>query len=225
MPAAPVHFSENERLASLNALDLLDSAAEVEFDELVKAAALVCETPISLISLIDSNRQWFKANVGLEGTTETHRDSAFCAHAINDIVALQVPDATRDARFADNPLVLGAPGIRFYAGIPLQLSNGSVIGTLCVIDRRPRQLSATQLRILGHLARSAVSAMESRRERRLADMAEGSIRAFESRWRHVFENLQDGFLLGEVVRDGAGNVADWRYVDVNASWSRMVGVP
>ena len=224
MPAAPIPADETERLASLNALDLLDSSAEAQFDELVKAAALVCDAPISLISLIDSDRQWFKANVGLEGSAETTRESAFCAHAILDTAPLEVSDASTDPRFADNPLVLGDPNIRFYAGFPLRLSNGSTIGSLCVIDRRPRKLSARQKEILGHLAKSAISAMESRRERRIADIAAGSVHAFESRWRYVFENLHDGFILGEAVRDEKGEASDWRYVDVNEAWGRMVSV-
>ncbi len=224
MPSAPFPLDENERLASLRALDLLDSDAEREFDELVKAAALVCDAPISLISLIDADRQWFKANTGLETTRETARESAFCAHAILGDAPLEVADASRDARFADNPLVLGDPGIRFYAGFPLRLGNGANVGTLCVIDRKPRVLSAHQCRILQHLANSAVSAMESRRDRRIADLAAGNAKALEERWRFVFEHLDDGFILGEVVRDAEGRAVDWRYVDINAAWSNMVGV-
>jgi signal transduction histidine kinase/PAS domain-containing protein len=224
MSAAALPLNENQRLASLAALDLLDTSAEAEFDELVKAAALVCDMPVSLISLIDKDRQWFKANVGLEATAETPRESAFCAHAILGESPLEICDALADRRFADNPLVLGDPGIRFYAGFPLQLSDGSTIGTLCVIDRRPRELSSRQREILGHLARSVVSAMESRRQRRIADRAAGSRGAFESRWRNVFDHLHDGFILGEAVCDADERAVDWRYIDVNASWAEMVGV-
>lgn len=130
MPAAQIPADEIKRLASLNTLDLLDSGAETEFDELVKAAALVCDAPISLISLIDENRQWFKANVGMEVITEIPRELAFCSHAILDAVPTEVTDTSVDPRFATNPLVSGYPGIRFYAGFPLQLSNGSTIGAL-----------------------------------------------------------------------------------------------
>lgn len=202
----------------------MDSGAETEFDELVKAAALVCDAPISLISLIDENRQWFKANIGMEVMTEIPRELAFCAHAILDALPTEVTDASVDPRFATNPLVSGYPGIRFYAGFPLRLSNGSTIGTLCVIDRRPRELLPSQRAILGHLARSVVGAIESRRDRRAADTAAGSMQAFESRWRQVFENLHDGFILGEVVHDARGVASDWRYVDVNQSWAKLVGV-
>jgi diguanylate cyclase (GGDEF)-like protein/PAS domain S-box-containing protein len=141
----------------------LDSAAEAEFDALVNAAALVCGVPISLVSLVDTRRQWFKANVGLPGVTETPRESAFCAHAILGDDILEVADATQDPRFDDNPLVTGSPDIRFYAGAPLRLSTGESVGTLCVIDRVPRRLTATQRQVLSHLALAAAKALESRK--------------------------------------------------------------
>ena len=152
MSAAKFPTNEAERLRSLNALGVLDSAPEREFDALVQAAALVCGVPISLISLIDADRQWFKANVGLPGVTETPRELAFCAHAILDDGIFEVPDATLDPRFADNPLVTNTPDFRFYAGATLRLSDGTHAGTLCVIDRQPRQLNAQQREVLSHLA-------------------------------------------------------------------------
>ena len=124
MSAAQIPSNEAERLRSLNELGVLDSGPEREFDALVQAAALVCGVPISLISLIDVDRQWFKANTGMPGFTETPRDLAFCAHAILQDGIFEVPDATLDPRFADNDLVTGAPDIRFYAGAPLRLSDG-----------------------------------------------------------------------------------------------------
>ena len=163
MPEALLPDNEAERLRSLTALNVLDSPAEREFDALVHAAALICGVPISLISLIDSERQWFKANVGLPGVTETPRELAFCAHAIRDDGILEVQDATLDARFSDNALVTGNPDIRFYAGATLRLSDGSRVGTLCVIDRQPRQLDATQRELLRLLAAAAVQALEGRR--------------------------------------------------------------
>lgn len=162
MPAAPLHPQEAARLAALEALDVLDSAPQAEFDALVKAASLVCQTPISLISLVDDHRQWFKANVGLPGVSETPREMAFCAHAILDDEVLVVPDASQDARFIDNPLVTGQPEIRFYAGAPLRLRNGHQVGTLCVIDRRAREINSSQLDILRCLAVAAANALESR---------------------------------------------------------------
>jgi signal transduction histidine kinase len=157
---------EAARLASLRELLILDSEPESEFDNLVRAAALVCDTPISLVSLVDSDRQWFKARFGLEGVQETARDLAFCAHTIQQPTTLEVSDATQDARFRDNALVTQAPGIRFYAGVPLELSSGFRVGTLCVIDRRPRELTAKQREILEHLAKAAALALERRRDSR-----------------------------------------------------------
>ncbi|WP_176256751.1 PAS domain S-box protein [Derxia lacustris] len=164
MQAAPLRDDETASLGSLHALDVLDSAPEAEFDALVRAAALACQVPISLISLIDAGRQWFKANLGLPGVRETSRDLAFCAHAVLGDELFEVPDARLDARFAGNPLVTGAPHIRFYAGMPLRLADGSRIGTLCVIDRAPRQLDATQRELLRCLARAAALALAARRE-------------------------------------------------------------
>jgi len=160
------HDPESIRLGSLRDLGILDSPAEAEFDALVQAASLVCGTPISLISLVDETRQWFKANTGLPGVTETPREHAFCAHAILGEDVMEVPDATDDARFAENPLVTGAPNIRFYAGAPIRLRNGSAIGTLCVIDRQARRMDAHQLEILRCLARTAGYAIEDWRARR-----------------------------------------------------------
>lgn len=162
MYPVPLLTNERARLASLADLGVLDSAAEPEFDALVKAAALICGTPISLVSLVDRNRQWFKANIGLPGVTETPRDVAFCAHAINGDRLFEIPDATVDLRFADNPLVTAGPGIRFYAGAPLRLSTGAQVGTLCVIDRKPRLLTDVQREALSCLAEAAVKALEGR---------------------------------------------------------------
>ena len=135
-------LNELQRLEALIALDVLDTEPEPEFDALVKAAAAICNTSISLVSLIDIDRQWFKANHGLPGSNQTPRDNAFCTHAILQDGVFEVPDARRDTHFFDNPLVIGDPGIRFYAGAPQRLSSGHAIGMLCVIDREPRQLSA-----------------------------------------------------------------------------------
>lgn len=167
MPAARLPDDESERLAALRALGVLDTPPEPELDALVRAAAAICGTPISLVSLVDADRQWFKANRGLEGVEETPRELAFCAHALLEETLLEVEDATRDARFADNALVTGAPDIRFYAGMPLALADGARIGTLCVIDRVPRRLDDRQREALAALAEAAVRIMEGRqRDRR-----------------------------------------------------------
>ena len=155
--------NEQSRLASLRALDVLDSGPEDEFTALVRAAAYVAGTPMSLLSLVDANREWFKASIGLPGITEVSRDCAFCAHSILQDEVLQVEDARRDERFFDNPLVTGGTGIRFYAGAPIRLRDGSRVGSLCVIDRIPRKLTDEQLDILRQLAQAAASALEGRR--------------------------------------------------------------
>lgn len=167
MQSAPLPANEPARLAALHQLDVLDSASEAEFDALVKVASLVCGVPISLISLIDTDRQWFKANVGLPGVYETPRSLAFCAHAILNDELFEVPDALADVRFYDNPLVASPPDIRFYAGVPIVLGDGHRIGTLCVIDRQPRQLDDPQREILRALAVAAARALEGRRAMRL----------------------------------------------------------
>lgn len=159
---APLPPSEAQRLSALRALDVLDTSAEPEFDALVRAAAQICGTPISLISLVDDYRQWFKANLGLEGAQETPREVAFCSHAILGDSVFQVNDATHDSRFAGNPLVVGEPGIRFYAGAPIRVMGGQAVGTLCVIDRQPRQLDAQQNYALSCLAHAAARALEGR---------------------------------------------------------------
>ena len=162
----PAHLppDEIERLQALERLQVLDTPAEAAFDALVRAASMLCGTPISLISLVDAHRQWFKANVGLPEAAETPRDLAFCAHAILGDGVFEVQDATADPRFADNPLVAVAPGIRFYAGAPIRVDGGHAIGTLCVIDLRPRELSDQQRAILQELALAAGQMLQMRRE-------------------------------------------------------------
>ncbi|NML42333.1 response regulator [Ramlibacter sp. G-1-2-2] len=143
-------------------LRLLDTRPEPVFDALVRIAAAVCGTPIALISLLDEDRQWFKANTGLDGVEETPRSLAFCDHAIRSDAVMEVQDATRDARFEANPLVTGAPHIRFYAGAPITMPTGERIGTLCVIDRQPGALHPEQLAALRDLAAVARWAMLQR---------------------------------------------------------------
>lgn len=162
MQSADPRPDEAQTLEALNALRVLDSPPEAEFDALARAASLACGTPIALISLVDADRQWFKANIGLPAVTETARSVAFCAHAVLGDELFEVPDAEQDARFADNPLVAGEPGVRFYAGAPVQLSSGHRVGTLCIIDRQPRRLTDTQREILRALASVAAQALEGR---------------------------------------------------------------
>lgn len=162
MPAAPLPPDEASRLARLRALAVLDTAREPLFDKLAEAAAEVCGTPIALVSLVDEQRQWFKAGVGLPGVEETPRDAAFCAHAILGTEVMQVPDALADPRFVDNPLVLGESHIRSYAGAPIVMPDGERIGTLCVIDRHVHALAPAQARQLALLADVAAQALLQR---------------------------------------------------------------
>lgn len=158
---APVIECETARLEALYQYQILDTESETEFDELTQLAAYICNTPIALISLVDENRQWFKSKVGLTAS-ETHRDLAFCAHAILQSEPLIIKNATLDPRFATNPLVTGEPKIRFYAGFPLITPTGYRIGTLCVIDTIPRQLSTEQIRILRVFSRQVINQLELR---------------------------------------------------------------
>ena len=171
MQSAPERHDEPACLQALRALAVLDTEPEAEFDALVEAAATVCGTPIALLSLVDEQRQWFKAGIGLAGVVQTPRALAFCAHTVLTDEILEVPDAWLDERFADNPLVTGAPEVRFYAGAPVLLKDGARIGTLCVIDHRPRRLDDAQRRVLRHLAVAAARALEGRRATQLAQLA------------------------------------------------------
>lgn len=160
MRAQP-HPDEELRLAELRRYDILDTPSEPAFDELVQLAAEICETPIALISLVDENRQWFKAKVGIE-VDQTERDSSICSHSILEDGLLEIPDTRLDERTSDNPLCLDDPNIRFYAGVPVNSREGIPLGTLCVIDRKPRELTDVQRQTLHVLANQVKSQIELR---------------------------------------------------------------
>lgn len=147
MLAAPIPANDRARLEALRALLVLDTPPEQRFDKIVQFAASEFGVPIALLSLVDENRQWFKARVGLD-VCETARDISFCGHAIAQDDIFVIPDARADARFADNPIVTGPPNVIFYAGAPLAAPSGHNVGTLCLIDHQPRTLDATELAIL-----------------------------------------------------------------------------
>jgi len=166
---APVPKNEKQRLKVLWQYSVLDTMPEEIFDDLTELAARICEAPVALITLVDEDRQWFKAKVGIS-INETSRDISFCAHAITQPGLFIVPDATRDERFAKNPLVKSDPKVRFYAGAPLVSPDGYALGTLCVIDKVPRELRPEQKQALRILARHVVSQLElRRRSNELAD--------------------------------------------------------
>lgn len=155
--------TEALRLEELRGLSVLDTAAEQAYDDVVKLAAFICDTPIAMISLVDEDRQWFKARHGVNDM-ETPRGHAFCAHAIMEPDTLmEVPNALQDQRFVDNPLVTGDMGIRFYAGVPLLMPSGAALGTVCVIDRVPRKLTEAQAEALKALSRQVVQLLALRR--------------------------------------------------------------
>src|SRR2546427_2943795 len=162
MTPARIPENEKKRLKVLWQYSVLDTVPEEIFDDLTELAARICEAPIALITLVDEKRQWFKSKVGVS-INETSRDISFCSHAITQPGLFIVPDATKDERFADNPLVTSDPKVRFYAGAPLVTADGYALGTLCVIDKVPRELRPDQTQALTILARHVVSQLELRR--------------------------------------------------------------
>ncbi|MDP9316286.1 MAG: PAS domain S-box protein, partial [Chloroflexota bacterium] len=197
MPEAPLPSNEAQRLSALRALHILDTPAEERFDRITRLAQRLFDVPIALVSLVDENRQWFKSCQGLD-LTETPRSSSFCAHAILGDDILVIPDATQDPRFADNPFVTGHPYIRFYAGCPLEGTDGSKFGSLCIIDQRPRELEPDQYQLLRDLAAWAgneVNTVELRRALLLQRESEARVRA-----------MMDGVANGIITFDENGTI-------------------
>ena len=161
MQSAPLHPREKERLSTLLNYEILDTEEETAFDELTELASDICGTDIALVSFIDSDRQWFKSKKGL-AASETSREIAFCSHAILQKDIFEIPNAKEDPRFNDNPLVSGEPNIRFYAGAPLCVDDEMPLGTLCVIDSKPKELSDSQRKALSILAKQVVSQLKVR---------------------------------------------------------------
>ncbi|MGN6528175.1 MAG: PAS domain-containing protein [Burkholderiaceae bacterium] len=201
---------EARRLEVLRELGVLDTLPEPVFDAIVASAARACGVPMATISLIDLNRQWFKARIGLEAL-ETPREVAFCDHAIRSDHLMEVPDATRDERFAANPLVTGHPDVRFYAGAPIRLEDGSRVGTVCVIDRVPRALDDRQRETLESLAAIVASLLDQRR--RLLQ-ATGRLAESELRQRRLYQ--ASPAILHSVGPDG-------RILDVSDRWLALMG--
>ena len=223
---------EPARLAALDSYAVLDTLPEQDFDDIAHLAARLCAAPVALISFVASDRQWFKARVGFE-PDQTDLDSSVCRFVLVEPDLLVIPDLQADPRTCRNPLVTGAPHIRFYAGAPLRTPAGDVLGSLCVIDTapRPQGLTAFQAEDLRRLARQVMDQLELRHLVRQRDgallasqTAKEALASSEAHWRGLFENLREGLVLGRPVRDERGRIVDWRYEDVNAAWSDLVGL-
>lgn len=187
-PAKPAN--EADRLAALHALGVLDTSPEERIDRITRLARSSLNVPIALVSLVDENRQWFKSRQGVD-LTETPRDLSFCAHAVLKGDLLLVPDAQEDPRFFDNPYVVGDPYIRFYAGMPITLSSGFTVGTLCIMDRQPRHLDERQICILEDLARCATGELEN--QSALSYLK--TIRDQEQQLRAVLDGVSEAIML------------------------------
>ncbi len=211
MQAPSLPPDEARRLEALRGLDVLDTPPEAEFDAVVRLAASLLGVPIALVTLVDAGRQWFKARIGLE-VESTERSISFCGHVVADGAPLIVPDAAADPRFEDNPLVTGAPHIRFYAGVPLRMPSGAVLGTLCVIDRAPRTLTAAQQESLSLLAQQATALLRMRRQTLAMAHEQVELETF----RQFFDLAPD--LLCTLD-------AQLRFVEFNAAWRETLGWP
>src|SRR6185312_13164708 len=202
----PVPKDEAARIAALHDLQVLDTGPEADFDDIVALASEVCAAPISLVSLVDAKRQWFKAKIGLDAG-QSEREVSFCAHAILGRDLMVVPDARADSRFADNPYVQTTPGVRFYAGAPLVTSDGTALGTLCVVDYKPHRLTLDEMRALRALAKQISEYLELRKR-----IITGDAYAFES------HDVDLAYLIEGRVRD-LRPIADGRNIVMTLSSS------
>lgn len=207
--------TEAARLGALHSYGILDTLPEPAYDDITRLAASICGTPIALVTLIDLNRQWYKSSLGVGEVRETLRELAFCAHAIqqpNEL--LVVPDATQDARFANNPIVTGEMQVRFYAGAPLVTPGGQALGTLCVMDRKPHQLTEEQSQALAALARQVIAQLELRRQTVEQEELLRQLSASEAR----FEAFMRHGPLVTYIKDAYG-----RLIYVNPAWEERFG--
>lgn len=209
MYKVPVPSNEDARLEELNRLQILDSEQEAQFNEIVELASRICKTPMSLITLVDENRQWVKAKVGLD-LTESDRNDAFCAHTILGDSVFEVPNALEDERFVNNPFVVNESNIRFYAGIPLVSENGFNLGAICVLDTVPRKLTEDQIFALDVLSRQIIKLFDLRL-RNLQIEAQNSI--MENQKNHLLELSEiQNKIISIVAHDVRSPVASLRNV-------------
>jgi PAS domain S-box-containing protein len=231
-PVRPPDYTfEPARLDALKRLSVLDSAPERGFDDIVELASQICEAPVALVSLVSSDRQWFKARTGLE-RQETDIHSSVCAFALIEPDLLVITDLADDVRTRNNPLVTEPPHIRFYAGAPLRMGDGHVVGSLCVIDDKPRPAGLTERQsgALKNLARQVVAQLELRQaivERDgaiVAQQAQETLRReSEAQYRLLFEAIDDGFCIIEMKFDG-DQAIDYRFVEVNPAFLKQTGL-
>ena len=192
--------NEKQRLKALQSLKILDTMSERDFDQITFLASQICGTPVAIISLIDDERQWFKSKVGLT-EPETHRDLAFCAHAILGDEVFEVPDSSKDKRFSDNPLVTGGPLVSFYAGAPLKSPDGFAIGTVCVIDSKPRKLTSEQTESLKALSEQVTRLLELRTQVVALKKSEERLQIKNKAMETIFE--------GVVLQDASGAIIEF----------------
>lgn len=217
MQEVPLPTNEIQRLAALHSLQLLDTIPEERFERITRVVQRLFEVPIASITLIDANRQWFKSCLGLS-ISETSRDIAFCAYAILNDDAFIIPDAQLDPRFADNPLVTGDPYIRFYAGQPLKGPNGHNIGTLCIIDRQPRQMSSGDVQTLkdiAHWAENEINAISLQQALTAQRQTEEALQKSEARFRAIFDATSEAIVLVS---------PDRRFLSVNHQFTEIFGL-
>ena len=216
-PTIPV--GEEQRLKALESYNILDTLPEQEYDDFTRIAAQICDVPIALISLVDENRQWFKSKQGLDAT-QTPRAHAFCAHAINMPNQLfEVTDATKDPRFHDNPLVTGEPNVIFYVGSPLVTPNGDAIGTLCVIDNKPREISQKAKETLQLLSRQVITTLELRKKNteleRLNKQLISEIEVREQKEQELVKTTNRAVEAEKVKDDFLANISHELYTPMN----------
>ncbi len=214
MIAPELPGDENERIAALRSYNVLDTKPEATFDAITRLVALLVEVDTALVSLVDVDRQWFKSRYGLS-VSETPRDISFCGHVVAESAPLIVRDALDDPRFCDNPLVVDGPRIRFYAGMPLQTADGFVLGTLCAIDGRPKELAPRQLEALAILADQVVELLEVQRERHRIAIERASALEAERRLRALFDAMAEGV----VVQDSQAAI-----LEANPAAERILGL-